>query len=232
MYQVSDRTLRSYREHIRKEESFYIELKTTAGPVKIFVDGGGYATMRNPESEKFNLSIGRASRIVELIAKGEPLPTPGSSDFTLPVPTNLGPAIAEVTGQTLVSVGSTQEPTQAESIQVEPTQIVPIAVKQRAPRVDTRDIPNARKVIEAALSGAAHLRAKRDVLKTLPNGKREWRFTRRRPVNGKWQIVVSEVVALFEPTAEFTCPHSEEQVVIRRQEMLKLAAITERGDIA
>jgi hypothetical protein len=222
MYQLNARTMRKYRENVRTGKSFKMELKTAEGSVEgsveVYADTGGYATMRNPEDGRFNISIGRTSHVLDLIDENKPLPLPKSLDATRSVPVDLRPAIqqaVDVDTTAVVTVDSLPPPTNV------PEATPKRAAESKGHRSDNRAMPNAEKVVMAALSGVKSLRANNDVLQTLPGGQRTWRYIYMSLVDRHWRVTTNEVVALFEPGGEFTCPSSETPAVRRRQEMLK-----------
>lgn len=74
MYQVSERSLRRYWQNFESGKPFHIFLKTKDATVDIFIDSGGYATMRNKETSKYDLSLGGADIVLRRIKSGAPLP--------------------------------------------------------------------------------------------------------------------------------------------------------------
>ena len=211
---ISDRSIRKYRQNLREGKSFTIALNRGAeglSAILIYVDRSKNATMKNPSTDKFDLSLGSAEKLVELIAKGK----------TLPVPTPFFQVKDSTPAEVLKPVEDyevDEEREEAEA-QAERTAGAESSSKDKHDirTIElTRTIPQARVIVDAYLEGKPKARKGWDVF----NGTL-WTLDIRRQVNAHWVTISTENVALFKKDAVTFKKESEYRAVTHRRVFLR-----------
>lgn len=198
MYTVSDRTLRNYRNRLKKGAPFHINLKTLMGPVEIFVDSAGWASLRDGPAPdgKFSLSMGSAATLVDCIARGVPLPDAkpqwrAQEESEVPLaPIKITDYEESKMTETRVNYTTAEEGGLEEKLEEKP--------KERKRNIPTGDalkvIPAVQTVITALLAGEKKSHANWD--KLVDAGEFvDWNWTERRQVEKKWTSINTYIIA-------------------------------------
>ena len=217
MYQVSDRSVRGYRQKLREGKSFHIHLKTKDGKVDIRVGEDSQAMMLNPDTIKYDLPLGDGPRIVDLIESNSPIPG-------LKVFWGAKDEIPEATAEE--SVPGYQVLAQKDEVLEE--HVVPQPSSSRSPKgkkaATTRVASSAPLLVAAYKSGSRKFRKGWDSLYERADGVLVWDLAIRKQVDNHWQTTDTVTVALFTPNNGVVLPTNARQydAVVARRALLTL----------
>lgn len=244
---VSDRTIRSYRQHLREGKSFHIQLKTKEGLVDIRVDEDFQAMMLNKDTAKYDLPLGHGAQVVDLIEKGELIPklevwwkieedetsVEASGEVLKPGP---GYQVLSQLPETTVETAKQLEPVQEQALvpvpeqasaqgpeseehkeEEEPVRLPSVPVVRAKQRIASSVL----RLIEAYKSGKRKFRMWDDSLKERTDGKLAWEFGIYRQVDGRMKTIGTVTVALFTPNGiEFPAEGQQYRAVVARRALL------------
>ena len=214
MYNISDRSIRGYRQKSRAGKPFHIFLKTKDGPVDIYVDSGGYASQRNKDTGNFDLGLGDASQIIRLIASGKTLPVPKPSWFVKDKTSE--EALRPVAGYEVVS-----DPVQqGDLIKQGDASSRPVSAPKAA-RIPEHVAASALSLVAAYKSGARKFRKYDDSLYEREDGVLVWKFKVWRQEDKHWHVIDTVTIALFTPNGiEFPPEGRQYRAVVSRRSLL------------